>query len=118
MKSDARLIENIQYTSERCAYLCCKAYSLALAAGQGRRTAGKAQILQTYIFKKAETGFDLFYYPVGDDMLFFVQLQSVNKIHSLDNGHIAHTCDIYPSDCNRKRFLSQTLTMALGACDL
>ena len=118
MQTDARLVKDVQNARERCAYLSCKAYSLTLAARESRCAARKAQVLQSDVFEKAETGFYLFNYPVGNDMLFFAELQSVDKVYRFGNGHVSHAGDVYAADRYGERFLSQTLSAAFGACDL
>ena len=87
MKPYARFIENIENSHKRRAYLRGKAYSLRLAAGEGRCSSGKSQIFKTHIFQKAQARLDLFQNQVGNHPLSFGELHILHKIQRLLYGH-------------------------------
>ena len=118
VQADARLIEDIQHPRERSADLRCKPYALALAARERRRAAREAKILKSDIFEKAEARLDLFKDPVGNYMLFFAQLERLDKFYRFGHGHIAHARYVNAADRDGKRLLAQALSMAFRAGDL
>ena len=61
MKTDRRLVKDIEYIDKLAAKLCGQTYALALATRQSRRGSIELKIAQANINKKTQTGGYLLY---------------------------------------------------------
>ena len=114
MKSYARLVENIQNSDKRRADLSCKAYSLAFAAGEACRRAGKSQITEADAAQKCQPVLYLLDYKLRYHLLAVGQGERIKKFYGFDNRFICKFVYIYSADGYAKRLFSEPCSVAFG----
>lgn len=55
MKSDRRLVEDIEHPGERASDLCCKTYTLCFTARERAALARKREIIESHGYEESET---------------------------------------------------------------
>ena len=114
MQTYTRLVENIQNSDKRRADLSCKAYSLAFAAGEARRRAGKGQITEADAAQKCQSVLYLLDYKLRYHLLAVGQGERIKKFYSFDNRFICKFIDIYSADGYAQRLFSEPCAVAFG----
>ena len=104
MKSDTRLVKNIQHTHKRTADLCCKADSLTFTAAECSRTSRKCKVAKTYAFEKVKSFVNFFDNFSTDNLLFFRELELTHEVKCVNNRHFAEIGNVKSADCYRKAF--------------
>ena len=77
MEADRRLVEDVEDARQAAADLAGQADPLALAAGERRRAAGQAQVIEADVDQELEPVADLADEVAGDVLLVAVELQSL-----------------------------------------
>ena len=118
VKSDARLVEDIQNAHQRAAYLGREADTLAFAAAESARAARKGQVAQTDALEEVKALGDLLDDFSADDTLLLAQLERLNKVDRVDNALFTEICYIDSADCDGKALAAQAVALAVVAGDL
>ena len=115
MQTYTRLVENIQNSDKRRADLSCKAYSLAFAAGEACRRAGKGQITEADAAQKCQSVLYLLDYKLRYHLLAIGQGERIKKFYGFDNRFICKFIDVYSADGDAQRLFSEPCAVAFGA---
>ena len=115
VQTNGRLIQNIQHTHQAGADLGSQTNALAFAAGQGGRFSRQRQIVQPHTVQEIQSIAD-FPHDQGTDHLFlFRQLQVLDKIQLLMNGHLAELINILAPNGHRQALRRQAGAAAVRA---
>ena len=108
VQPDTRLVQNICHSHQPGSNLCCQPDPLCLSPGEGCRSAGKTEIIQSDVHKKTQPGTDLFQYQPPNLLLPPGQFQSIHKFLEIQYGKLADICDVLVPHRHRQRFLFQS----------
>ena len=115
VQADARLVQHIQHTGQCAANLGRQADTLAFAAGQGGRTAGKGQIPQTHALQKAQALTDLFKNRRTDHLILGADLGGLDEFQLFGNALVAEIRNVDAADRDGQAGGLQAAAMAGGA---
>ena len=90
MKTDRRLIQDVQHPHQTAADLGREPDPLRFPAGQCRGPAGKRQVFQSHIAQKAQFRVHLTQDLIGDHALTRAKLKRGHKAAAVADVHIAH----------------------------
>ena len=79
VEADRRLVEHVEHARQAAADLAGQADPLALAAGERRRAAGQAQVVEADVDQELEPVADLADEVAGDVLLVAVELQPLEE---------------------------------------
>ena len=114
----ARLIENVQDSHERRAYLRSKADTLALTAGESSRGTREREVLKTYADKKAEAFLYLLDYAFADESFVLRELYLLEECKSIADRKVRKIADILLADSNGKVLVTEPFSVADRAVNL
>ena len=115
MKTDRRLVQNVQNADESRADLSCQPDALCLAPGQRPRRPVERQIVQPYVCKEPQTLTYLLEDLLGDLPGGPLELKIPEEAQALLDRHRRHAVDRRVVDRHRQRLRAQARPAARGA---
>ena len=115
MKTNRRLIQNVQNAHESGADLSCQANALGLTAGKRRRGAIERQIIESDIDQKTQTLQDFLDDAAADKLLALGELQALKKLERLTARQATDLINRLTAHGDGKHLGTQTGAMAARA---
>ena len=101
MKSDGRLVQDVQHTHETRTDLGCQANTLGFTAGKCGCRTRKRQIIEANVYKKLQPRHNFFHNGTCNEMLAFRQLQSFEELQAFPTGHLRNFPDVLLANRDR-----------------
>ena len=115
MKSDGRLVQDIQHAAKFRTDLRGQADALGFATGKRGGGTGEAEVIEPDGGEKFEAVANLFDHARGDLLLAFVELPGFDGGERAIDGHLGELGDARAFDAHRQTAGAQTPSLAIGA---